>query len=302
MKKVLIMTEAPKDDWAYVEWLKNEIDAEIIFKKVNKVLRLLRRIWIRYHLPFAKIWYADWETKVKNADLIIVHISYLTLDIISYLNGINPNAKCIAWYWNCVDENTLPSKIKGNCEKWSFDIDNCINYHMRYNHQYYFKTAIKKADKILWDIYFCGSDVGRGKTIIEFYKKCQEYNISTKFQVVYPETKDIPEEIISKRVSYDDIKSNISKSRAILELTRKGQSGFTIRLMEAVFFGKKLITDNVYVKNEEFYNENNIFILGERSIDDLVSFLKSDFIPYSSDILDKYDVKQWLLNFNEEEM
>lgn len=297
MENILILTEAARDDWAYVEWKKNKIEAEIIFKKVNKPLRAIRRAWIKYQLPLTQIWYAKWKEQVKQADIIIVHMSYLTLALCEYLNILNPKARVIAWYWNCVDKTILPTNIRGNCEKWSFDIENCKDYHMRFNHQYYFKSFIKRTDKIIWDVYFCGSDVGRGEAIKQVYESCRKMNMKVKFSVVYPKSTNIPQEIISTRVSYDEIRKNIANSKAILELIRTGQSGATIRLMEAVFFGKKLITNNPYVKQEELYHEKNIFLLGERPIEELGDFLNSEFVPYDEKLLDQYDVRQWIQNF-----
>lgn len=297
MDKVIILKESLRNDWIYDEWNKNGINAECIFKKINMPLRLVRRIWIKYNLPFKQIWYTNWKEEVKNSEIIIVHISYLTMNIFPYLHRINPDAKFIAWYWNSIEDRTIPTKIKGECDKWSFDFMDCQKYQLKYNHQYYFKSATKKSNKILWDIYFCGKDKGRSEKIIGLYKEFQRYKLKVKIQVVPSERKDIPKEIVSERISYDEIKDNISISKAILELTSDGQSGFTLRLMESIFFGKKLITDNIYVKKESFYNENNIFVLGERDLSELNDFLNSEFIPYNDEVLDRYDVRQWILNF-----
>lgn len=295
---VILNTE---EDWAYVAWKKNDIAAEIIFKRVNKVLRGIRRLWIRYHVPFALIWYRNWKHRICQANIIVFHVSYLTMDLAKYLNKINPHAKIIAWYWNSVSNLTLPVNIHGNCEKWSFDPENCKEYGMKFNHQYYFKSYIQTENVQIWDIYFCGIDIRRSENIMKVYRACKEQGIVAKFQVVDSKSDLYPREIVSPRVNYKEICENIASSKAILELVRKGQSGPTIRLMESLFFGKKLITDNLYVKDEEFYNEKNIFLLNERPISEMKDFLEEEFIPYNPELLDKYDVKQWLKNFLKEE-
>ena len=99
----IIMTEYFKGHWAYEAWKENGYAVETIFKKKNKFFRGIRRLWTKYHLPFVQLWYGDWKYRIKEADLIIFHVSYLTMDLAKYLNKINPNAKFIAWYWNAVN-------------------------------------------------------------------------------------------------------------------------------------------------------------------------------------------------------
>jgi hypothetical protein len=298
MKNTFVLTEASEDDYARCEWQNNGIPSNAIFKKTNKFFRAIRRIWVKCSLPLEYIWYADWKEAVKNADMIIVHMTYLTLNLCSYLNKINPEAKVIAWYWNKVDKNYQPSLVKGNCEFWSFDKENCKKYHMNFNHQYYFKSFVSKETvEPEWDVYFCGSDSGRGKEISDAYRIFQDLNLTTKFQVVYPQYKNLPEEIISPAVSYEKVRDNIAKTKCILEIVRDGQSGPTLRVMEALYFGKKLITNNRYVKSEEFYDPNAVFILGERNLNELEAFVKGSQVHYDAKLLDQYDVSRWIENF-----
>ena len=118
---------------------------------------------------------------------------------------------------------------------------------------------------------------------------------------MFPKSDIIPEEIKSPWIEYKEICRNIARSKAILEIVREGQSGATIRLMEALFFGKKLVTNNNLVKKEEFYNKENIFLLGDRPLEELKEFLNGEFVPFAPELLNKYDVKQWMQNFRKKE-
>lgn len=297
--KILILTETVPNDYALMEWRRNGFPAEIIFKKVNKCLRAIRRLWLFFGLPFEDIWYADWVNEVKNANMIIFHVSYLTLGLSKYLNRLNSNASIIAWYWNSVSKQDNPEKIRGNCEIWSFDPENCKKYGLKFNHQYYFNSFVVNNRNKVWDVYFCGSDSGRGEEICRIYDECKRMNLKIKFQVVYPKFKGIPKEIISDRNDYDAIRENMASSRAILEIVRDGQSGATLRTMEALFFGVKLITNNEYIKQEEFYNEDNFFLLTERPLSELKEFINGRYVPYDKLYIEKYDVKQWIDNFKQ---
>ena len=299
LNKVLLIYEASPSDWTINEWKDNGLTVAIQYKKINKLMRAIRKLWILCNLPCQEIWYGNWKQQVKEADIIIVHILTLNYALPKYLNQLNPNARIIAWYWNTVDRTILPEKIQGQCELWTFDPEDARIYEMKFNHQYYFKSLLRFAVKtvIKWDVYFAGYDHGRGRDIKKAYDLCKEYGLKTYFQVVKPQSKCIPEEIVSNKVSYSEICHNISQSKAILEIVKEGQTGATLRVMEAVYFQKKLITNNTHVKEEEFYNENNIFVLNERPGDEILSFMQADMVPYENEIIEKYDVRQWIETF-----
>ena len=300
MKKYLILTNAAKSDPFLSEWSNNGLQVAIIFKDCSKPMRFVRKIWIKYGLPFHQIWYGDIKNKVCNADIIIVHMSYLTLRLCEYINKCNPNAKVIAWWWNKIIDSEKPSLQKGKYDAWSFDICDCERYNLKFNHQYYFKSFIIPNQKKEWDIYFCGSDSGRGNEIVRLYNVSKKMGLTVKFQVVFPQSRIVPNEIVSEYVDYKEIRQNISKSNAVLEIVRDGQSGPTLRMMEAIYFQKKLITNNTAIKDEEFYDESRIFLYTERPISELRDFLNGNFVPYEDNLIDKYDVKQWIENFTKD--
>lgn len=297
--RFLLLTETTPDDWALDEWRKNHLSAFIIFRPVSLITRIVRKIWIKLNLPCQFLWYSSlWKNEVKKADIVVVHMSGLQTTLPKYINKLNPKAKVIAWYWNCVAVSVPPSKIKGNCEVWSFDPEDCAKYGMHFNHQYYFKSLIQPKNKDYdYDVYFCGSDSGRGETLVAIYNFLSKMKLNVFFQIVYPIYEGIPAELRSPKISYKRMVENISKSRCLLEIPREGQSGATIRLMEALFNKKKVITTNKAVKKEPFYNPQNIFIIGERDEKDLLDFLKSDYVDANFDFVEKYDVKNWLNNF-----
>ncbi len=302
--KILILTQTVPDDYVLLEWKKNGYNADIIYKDVNLILRLIRRILIKLNVSLCAFWYGDWKNLALEANMVIVHISPVALNVCKYINLINPKAKVIAWYWNKVNSNMLPDNIKGECDKWSFDFLNCKKYGLRFNHQYYFKSfIINNNNKELWDIYFIGHDHNRAEEIIKIYDYCCKEGIHTKFQIVSPEKKSIvPNEIVAEcDIKYDEIRKDIASSKAILEILQNGQSGPTLRTMEAIFFQKRLITNNQYIINEKFYSEDNIFVLGKRPIYELKDFLMKDFAGYDERFIELYDIHSWINNFIKDE-
>lgn len=275
-------------------------DAYLPFAEVPKILRAIRRLWIHYKLPFEFIWYGKWKKNITQYNTVIIFTSELTCHFGWWIKKQNNNIRIIYWYWNKVEKHMMPDDIKGECEKWSFNLLDCEKYGLRFNHQYYFKSFLmNNENKELWDIYFIGHDHNRAEKIIKMYDYCCKEGIRTNFRIISSHKKSmIPDEIIAEcDVEYDEIRKGIASSKAVLEILQERQTGCTLRAMEAVFFQKKLITDNPYIVNEAFYSEDNIFVLGKRPIDELKDFLMKDFTGYDERFIELYDVQSWMNNF-----
>lgn len=298
MDRVLLLTETNKKDWALKAWNENGVTGKIIYRQIPKIFRIVRRICVKKNLKLKRFFYNDWKCDVQKADIIIIHVSSLTLNLPEYINLLNPKARVIAWFWNCVTEDTLPELIIGKCEKWSFDPQNCLDYKMNYNHQYYFSSYVRHSSQLKYDMFYCGKDVGRGNEITKLYRRLVEMGFKVCMKVVNPRYKQMPEKIKAKKpIDYEEIVKYNSQTKAIVEFIRDGQTGGTIRLMESVFFQKKLITNNKYVKKEKFYNDNNIFVIGERPISELKNFMEKPLIQYDQSLLKEYEFSTWINNF-----
>ena len=100
---------------------------------------------------------------------------------------------------------------------------------------------------------------------------------------------------IDTYISYEEYLEYISNSMTILEIIEAGQSGCTLRFMESLFLKKKLITNNKDIVNDLYYNNQNVFILGVDSLDNLVNFINS---PYADELsIQDLDFQNWISNF-----
>ena len=302
--KTVLLVDRVFADWAYEEWERNGLIVKPIFKEVPRVLRAIRRIWLHYKLPFGYIWINELLNLEKEAGKVIFHVNQLTTSLPKFINRIDDRVRVIAWYWDSIGKENSPKLIRGKCELWSFDPKNCLEYNLRFNHQYYFKSFLQREIKneICYDVFFCAIDSAeRTDATINAYESLKAKNINLGFFVVNPLSEKIPNEIASDRLPYDSIIEKISQSRAILEIVKRRQTGATIRTMEAIYFDKKLITNNTHIRNEPFYNPNNIFVIENDNYDDISEFLNSSFVPYDDRLRDLYDVNQWVKNFDTEE-
>lgn len=82
---------------------------------------------------------------------------------------------------------------------------------------------------------------------------------------------------------------------------QEGQKGMTLRIVEAMFFNKKLITNNDDILCMDFYNSQNIYVLGydTRSIK---GFILGKPAQWSKKFIRKYSFENWLVNFDDKEV
>lgn len=78
--------------------------------------------------------------------------------------------------------------------------------------------------------------------------------------------KDLDMDIISfEPFSPDEIRDMVKNSKAVLDLAHEQQQGLTMRTMETLGIKRKLVTNNIYLRDYEFYNETNDLILTDLS-------------------------------------
>ena len=74
--------------------------------------------------------------------------------------------------------------------------------------------------------------------------------------------KDLDMDIVSfTPFSPETIREMCISSKAVLDLATENQPGLTMRTMETLGIKRKLVTNNIYLRDYEFYNESNEIVL-----------------------------------------
>lgn len=221
---------------------------------------------------------------------------YMSIPLLSAISFYTPkDVKKFLWLWNKVDsmdrirnKKVYFEKIKSmGFEIRTFDPDDAEKYGFVYMNQFYRMDSPKASrEENEYDFYFIGFKKNRGH-LIEYVKQNLEA-YRNYFKIV-----ESPNEMISYRSNVEYAK----KSKCLVEILNGNQIGLTLRPLEALALGKKLITNNRLISKYDFYNPNNIFIIDERPWNEIDLFLKSQTIPLDENIKKKYCVKNWLMNF-----
>ena len=287
------------------EYAKRGVQVKRIYKKIPTVLKFLRRVHMYSKLPGYSIWFGEWKKELPSYDSAIIFASVIKLPAARFIRKHYPGIRVIFWYWNpakaCVNPDLITDE---KIEKWSFDPKDCIKYNMRYNTQFYFNNISVQEDGCKTediDILFIGADKNRLKKLLEIKVNMDTLGLKTYFHITADNRWGThTNKQYRERISYETILQYISRSKAILDITAEGQEGLTLRPLEALFYKKKLITNNRSIIDCDFYHPNNIFLLNADNAAQICDFLKLPMHEADDGLLEKYDFKAWKDRFFKE--
>ncbi len=233
--------------------------------------------------------YDKWKLNVADYKYVLLFDNGYRKDITKFIKKKNKNIIIYLFFWNAITEDKKKILIDKNIDEfYSYNILDCKKYNLKYNTQFYTKNILLKEQEKKDDVLFLGSDKGRKKIIDTLKAKFEKKNLNCNFLIINKE---------KNFVSYSKYLSMISSCRALLDIVNKNVSGLTLRVLESIFFSKKLISNNKDLINYDFYDSSRIFILNYNNLDELDIFLKKDYKKVEKEILDNYDFESWLKRF-----
>ena len=156
----------------------------------------------------------------------------------------------------------------------------CTGQHFRYpEHQ---------PDNIDSDCFFCGLPKDRAGTLQRLRTRLEAEGLTCDF--VIPHTP-------AEKLTYPQYLDRLARTRCVIDISQKGQTGLTRRPLEALFYGKKLLTDNPEIARYDFYRPQNVFILGKDPEEQLRAFIESPLAEVPESIRASYDVNEWIRHY-----
>ena len=234
---------------------------------------------------------SKWRKKIKKIDKVIIFDSGWSEEITRYIKRMNSSCYIHVFLYNKIsNENHHKILSDKNVDRiWSFDIGDVKKFNLSFNGPFYTKHFRASDTKIVNDIVFVGAAKNRRNAINKVKYECELSNLRTNFHIINDK---------ADYISYDKYVDMIRESKCILDITNEGQQGLSLRFMEALFFSKKLITNNKEVKKYEFYNSNNIYILDVDNYP-IKDFLNIPFEEYEEKYIKFYDINSWIERFVE---
>ena len=231
--------------------------------------KVLKKLKIFPDIPQSLYWNINWKIKIKkNKNWIIFYDSPNCNLICSFIKEKNQNAKIYIYSW---DIHHIPKSNNLYNGVGSFDPqiakENSINFYSQFYS--YNEKCISLINKTKYhfnsdySFIFVGLEKNRKQAILSIKELCDSISENSFFRIV--------DSSYTNSISYISYLSIVLRSKCIIDIVQDGQSGLSLRPMEALFFNKKLITNNKYIKETAFYCPENVFIYGEDN--DLKNFM-----------------------------
>jgi hypothetical protein len=100
--------------------------------------------------------------------------------------------------------------------------------------------------------------------------------------------------LINESIPYYEIQIYAMHSNVILDIPFEGQSGYTHRVIEALARGQKILTTNKGIKNEVFYNSEQIHFIDRKDPQFDYDWIRSKTVFGINDCLKDLELKEWL--------
>lgn len=217
--------------------------------------------------------------------------------ILNYIAQKNRDKRLIFYYWNPVGVSFPAEKIPSEYEKWSYSPSDCEKYGLKYNSTFYFPELVAPFEpEGSFDISFIGKDKGRYPTLMRYQELFKASGLTTDFYITATHPKI--DRSKPRSMSYPESLRRMQKSRCIFDYYNDPEAGLSLRMMEAMYFGKKIITNNRRAKEYEFFKEENVLVLeNEFDTKDFSAFLNAPLQEIPNEEKEYYSFSRWLKRF-----
>ena len=185
-----------------------------------------------------------------------------------YLRSKHKESKFVHIYTNIIRSNDVYDNLKTllylKKHKMydmiiTFNLADANKYNLVFFEQVFSKVEVDEQKYNKSDIFFCGIDKGRLDIIIQIYERLTSNGIVCDFNIVgvKQEKQKYASEIKyhDKLIPNSEMLSMLAGTNCILEiLSDTTQPGASLRMSESIVFGKKLITNNKFIKESTLFN------------------------------------------------
>ena len=238
-------------------------------------------------------------------DKIIVFDSYASVRQLEWLHSEYPDKRIILWFWNVINNVDWLHHIPTFVEMWSYSATEAERFGIGHNTQFFFDCLAQEAleSRMAPPVertpraFFIGRDKGRGDEIRAIGRELEEAGLDVELDIV-PDISGKLRALREHLVPYRKVIDRVKEADILVDYVGRPDAGLSLRSMESIFFGKKLVTNNHEIEHADFYDPANIYLLGrdERS---LAEFAACPMVPIADEIRDQYLLSNWLKRFDE---
>lgn len=262
----------------------------------------------------------DYYASILN-DIKNIHLDYLflvgpetiSLDVIDTIISNNKGVKVLTYFWDSIKNKKNALRYLSKSERFfSFDSnDTKLNEQIEFLPLFYIKDyeKIKESTDFQYDLCFIGTAHSDRYKIVKNLEKAAKAQGLRVFTYFYSPSKTLFlykkylksdfkgisfVDVSFKSLSKQEVVQHIARAKAVIDIQHPNQTGLTMRTIEALGAGRKLLTTNKFVADYDFFDKQNIEIFDrEKPIVDF-SFLGKGYNPIDNNTYQKYALRTWL--------
>lgn len=235
----------------------------------------------------------------------------VTLDLMGKLKKKQSKAKFILYMWDSIKNKNAYSILPYFDKKYSFDKTDCELYGMGFRPLFFLNdySDYRNNTEYKYDCVFLGTiHSDRFKILSKLTNNFSSIEVRSYFFLYFSNkimfllqrmTNNHFKENESVKFSFKSLpKKNVislvSQSKAIIDIQHPNQLGLTMRTIEVLGMGKKIITTNEDIINYDFYNKKNIFIINRNNPLVDKDFFDSPYEEIPENIYNNYSISNWI--------
>jgi hypothetical protein len=241
--------------------------------------------------------------------VLIINGRTLTDSLIQELKKVFYDSRFIMYQWDSVEKAPHALMISKYCDKnLTFDRRDAEKFHWMYR-PLFFDVEDCAPSKKMYDISFICSLHSQRIAVLDAVEKYASDKRITLFSYMYAERwsfirqkyikKNPLAQIENSRIKFK--KLDLSKTNAIydrslcvLDYKFPEQNGLTMRSIESIGHKCKLITNNINIYDEEFYDPRNVYVYDLNSFDIPMDFILSPYKDIKQDAYYRYTIDGWI--------
>ena len=254
------------------------------------------------------------ENAEKDYDYVfVIKSEAINEAVFSELKQAYPRAEFVLYLWDSVEN--VPDgekKIRLYDRVLTFDPVDAKDYGLEFRPLFFgkdYESRPEKQDAYIYDVAFVGTaHSARPRIAKQLQQQCRSRGSDSYHYLFLPHrlvffynkllNRDYRQvtsgDIHYTPLSAQTIREIYGKSRSILDVEHGAQRGLTMRTIEMIGMGKKLITTNQSIREYDFYDPNNICIIDRENPVVEESFFHTDYAPIPAKILSRYSIRAFV--------
>lgn len=222
-----------------------------------------------------------------------------------------PKSKKILYQWDSTSINPQSLTIQRYFDAVaSFDPVDAKRFGWKYRPLFFEKPKEKIPREEKYDISFIGTLHTNRVSVLQqakkqavqkdlifyvyLYSNFLTYNVR-KYIKKDPAFQGLrPDEVYHRPLPLKETIKIYCSSKVILDYAAPGQNGLTMRTIEALCNGCKLLTNNKSVRNLSLFQADNVAFYDENNFEIPEKFCKTSFVPMEERIIEYYTLEYWL--------